>query len=160
MLVRGLRRSATMVRWLLILIVALAPMTASAQETEETASTALAGDWSRHGFFIRIASDGTAHASWRIYQWCGPGVPEPCDRVQGNFIMSGGQADVVFTSGDAGEVAWTTDPAMLDVGPITLTPIEYGMAVLQQGEHVLVLCGPRYLDEAPAQVVDATPCGA
>jgi hypothetical protein len=156
------RAAAMLLRLVLTVLLALLPSVASAQETSEDEApfVSVAGDWSRHGFLMRVLQDGTAHASWRVYQWCGPGVPEPCDRVQGNFLISGGQADVVFASGGDGEVAWSTDPAMLDVGPLTLTPIEYGMAVLQQGEHVMVLCGPRYLDEAPPEIIEASPCGA
>jgi len=123
------------------------------------------GDWSHHGFLIRIADDGSASALWRVYQWCGPGVPAPCDRIENNGIISGGRGELTVTpvAPDVaqGEVVSSTDEVGLPQGPFTLQLMPYGMAVLQQdGQDDLILCGPRYLDEAPPDLIEHSPCGA
>ena len=132
---------------------------------EELNLSAFVGDWSHHGFLIRIADDGSAAALWRVYQWCGQGVPTPCDRIENTGIIAGGRGELTVTpvAPDMvqGEVVSSTDEVGLPEGPFTLQLMPYGMAVLQQdGQEDLVLCGPRYLDDAPQDLIDHTPCGA
>jgi len=124
----------------------------------------IAGDWDRHGFGITVHDDGSSEAVWRIYQWCGPGVAEPCDRiVNNNYLQSGGRAQITFSGPDdsgvlQGEVTTTTDPDTLDLGPVTLTPQPYDMALIQQGDTQLVLCGQDSADQAPPDLL--MQCGA
>jgi hypothetical protein len=138
----------------------------SEEETpdEEPSLNAFVGDWSRHGVQLTFSDDGTAWARWRVYQWCGPGVPAPCDRIENDSLISGGQADLAFTPGAPdtvqGEVLTSTDPQSFDLGPVTLRLVPYGMAVFEQFGLETVLCGPRYIDEAPPEVRDTYPCGA
>ena len=82
--------------WVLAGLLA-APVAVAAQEVDRPFA-ALAGDWDRHGFGLTVNDDGTATAVWRVYHWCGPGVPQPCDRLTDNRIISGGRADITFTA--------------------------------------------------------------
>jgi hypothetical protein len=141
-----------------------APGTVAAQETDQSFA-GLVGGWGRHGAGLTVYDDGSAEAVWRIYRWCGPGVPQPCDRITDNRIFSGGHAALVFSGVDEagvlqGEVNSTSDAELLDIGPVTLTPQPYGMALLEQGATQLMLCGTRFLELAPPEVVDQYPCGA
>ena len=124
-----------------------------------------AGGWARHGFGLSIQPDGQARATWRTYRWCGPGVPQPCDSMQDNLITSGGQATLVFTRVEGasayGRVLASTDSETFPAGgDIVLTLEPYGMARLWDGVAWTDLCGPRFADEAPREVVESAPCGA
>jgi hypothetical protein len=131
---------------------------------EELSLNAFVGDWGRHGMQLTISDDGTAWARWRVYQWCGPGVRPPCDRIENDYLISGGQADLVFApeapDSVQGEILTSTDTQSLDLGPVSLRLVPFGMAILEQAGQETVLCGPRYLDEAPQDVRDTYPCGA
>lgn len=94
---------------------------ASAQEAPPTLAD-VAGDWYRHGFVLTIAPDGSATASWRVYQWCtDPAVAGACDRSENSQIINGGQAELAFTSVDlpADPRDWT--PSAL--APISRQPV-------------------------------------
>lgn len=143
-------------------LLAVMPLAASAHA--EPPLQPFAGDWDRHGFGLTVADDGSSHAAWRIYVWCDQGPP-PCDSIEnGNYLRSGGQADIAFsnvTDQDAeGEVLNTTDPSGLDVGPVTLSLMPYDMASLRQGDHEIVLCGVNFSAEAPEDLASTYPCGA
>jgi hypothetical protein len=145
----------------LVGFVALPPSTVVAQDAPPFAP--ISGLWDRHGFGIRVDDDGSATATWRVYQWCGPGVPDPCDRIVNNRIISGGYADISFAGPDdsgafQGQVTNTTDPELLEVGPLTLTPQPYDMALLEQGDTQLTLCGEDAANQAPDDVL--LQCGA
>jgi hypothetical protein len=127
------------------------------------------GDWGAHGFYLGISPDGRGIARWRVYEWCGPLVPPPCDQLSGNIIISGGEAYISFTRPDrstgssrtlAGMVEGTTDPDRLRLGPVVLQLQAYGTAELQQdAQAVRTLCGPRF-GEAPDWFKATFPCGA
>jgi hypothetical protein len=142
---------------------ALAPATPTAAQADKPFAPIL-GNWDRHGFGITVRDDGGSSAEWRIYQWCGPGVPEPCDRIIDNELVSGGHAVIRFSGGPdgsgafQGEVLETTDPDTLDLGPMRLTPQQYDMALLEQGDMQLVLCGEDSVNQAPSDVL--MQCGA
>jgi hypothetical protein len=141
-----------------------APLSAAAQDVDQPFA-ALAGDWDRHGFGLTVDDDGTAAAVWRVYRWCGPGVPQPCDLLTDNRIISGGRADITFTAVDdagalQGQVSHSTDDELLVDGPVSLSPLPDGMAHLAQGATQLDLCGPHFLELASPEVVDQLPCGA
>lgn len=130
---------------------------------QDDALAPIVGNWERHGFGIEVGDDGSTNAIWRVYSWCGPGVPEPCDQIVENRIISGGRATIQFTGADdsgafQGEVLDTTDPELLDVGPLTLTPQPYDMALIEQGDTQLVLCGDDSVNQAPPDVL--AQCGA
>lgn len=59
-----------------------------------------------------------------------------------------------------GEVLVSNDPQTLEPGPVAIRLMPYGMATLQNAGQEVVLCGPRYIDEAPQAIIDQTPCGA
>jgi hypothetical protein len=135
---------------------------ATAQETAPSLD-AIAGNWEHHGFGLQVNADGSASAVWRTYRWCGPGVPEPCDQIVNNRIISGGHADLTFSDQDEsgtfhGQVEATSDPRLLDLGPVDLTPQAYDMALLEQGSFQLVLCGEDAPNQAPGDVLES--CGA
>jgi hypothetical protein len=148
----------------MLLVAALVTPAARAQEADAPFAPVVGG-WGRHGFGVTVYDDGTAEASWRIYRWCGPGVPRPCDELTGNRIIDGGYADLTFTEIDEngavhGEVSATSDTELLAPGPITLIPQDFGLALLEQGDIQLILCGPRYIELAPPEIVAEYPCGA
>jgi hypothetical protein len=147
---------------LLVLLSTLwAPNAAVAQDAAPFAP--IVGSWGRHGLGITVNDDGSSVASWRIYQWCGPGVAQPCDQIVDNNIISGGRAEITFSGADdsgvfQGEVTTTTDAEVLDVGPITLTPQPYDMALMHQGSSQILLCGEDSANQAPPDVL--MECGA
>jgi hypothetical protein len=141
-------------------VLATAPV-AAAQEDAPYAP--IAGDWEHHGFGITVNDDGTSTADWRVYQWCGPGIGQPCDQIVNNRIISGGHADIAFSGPDdggafQGQVMDSSDSTLLNTGPLTLTPQQYDMALLEQGDTQIVLCGSDAANEAPRDVLEQ--CGA
>ena len=143
----------------LLLLASAAPAAA-----QDAPFAPIVGDWDRHGFGITVRDDGRSSAVWRIYRWCGPGVAQPCDQIIRNSLVSGGHAVIRFSGGPddsgafQGEVLETTDPDMLDLGPLSLTPQPYDMALLEQGDQQFVLCGDDAADQAPPDVLEQ--CGA
>ena len=134
----------------------------TAQEVDQPFAS-VAGFWTRHGFGIQVNDDRTASAAWRVYSWCGPGVTDPCDQLLSNRIVDGGHADITFSGPDENgafqdEVASTTDPELLDIGPLNLTPQPYDMAMLEQNGTQLTLCGDDSSNQAPPAVLMG--CGA
>jgi hypothetical protein len=125
---------------------------------------AFAGTWWHHGFVFEMWEDGHAQAEWRTYQQCGPGVIGACDRVTGNMIVGGGQAYFQFDNIDGaqarGRVLSSTDLGTFRPGAVRFTLQPYGMAKLQQRDEDRILCGPRFLTEAPESVKTSLPCGA
>jgi len=145
----------------LVGLLALPTSSVAAQDAPSFAP--IAGFWDRHGFGISVNDDGSATATWRVYQWCGPGIPDPCDRIVNNRILSGGHAAISFGGADEsgafqGEVTDSTDPELLDVGPLKLTPQPFDMALLEQGATQLTLCGEDSANQAPEDVL--IQCGA
>lgn len=144
-----------------------APAEAEAPLTVASAAdfSAFAGAWWRHGFTLTIKADGSAEAIWRIYRWCdAPGVTPPCDRIENQFILSGGWAAIRFHEVDGltarGHVLFSNDYERLAPGAIALTLLPYGMARLEQTDRSLILCGREYFTSAPASVRMTHPCGA
>jgi hypothetical protein len=138
-----------------------APVSAAADD----AFSPIAGEWGRHGLGLTVSDDGSVEAVWRVYRWCGPGVRPPCDELAGNTIISGGHADIAVNPADdsgafSGEVNTTSDPELLAIGPVRLIPQPYGMLLLEQDDRQLTLCGPHFIDLAPREVREQSPCGA
>ncbi len=158
-----------MTRSILLLIVVLAgaliglsrPIPAGAQEAD---FGAFVGLWTRHGFGVRIESDGSGTAGWRIYRWCSDDPTPPCDTIEMSLITSGGRAALVFFEVDEetiyGEVIESTDPETLAPGPVALMLLPYGMALLIQDGRAMLLCGPDYVHLAPQDLRNEYPCGA
>src|SRR5215469_2970957 len=59
--------------------------------------TPFIGTWYAHGRGLIFSANGHAQYIARTYQWCGQGVPSPCDSIQGNEIISGDMEQLVFT---------------------------------------------------------------
>ena len=123
----------------------------------------VSGNWDRHGFGLTVNDDGSASAVWRVYRWCGPGVPRPCDQIVDNQILSGGHADITFSGPDengdfVGEVTRSSDPELLELGPLRMMPQAFDMAQLEQGAMQLTLCGEDAVNLAPQDVLEE--CGA
>lgn len=138
-------------------------------QNEQTSSqdlfAAFTGSWGRHGYGLDFRPYGEAYASWRTYEWCDQGGRPPCDRIVGNSIISGGHAVFVFTRVDGniayGEVGATSDTASMPNGTPALMILQpNGMATLLIGNSSVALCGPRYLELAPPEVQQQSPCGA
>lgn len=58
---------------------------------------AFVGTWYSHGAALVLQPDGHAMYNARVYTWCGPDVPKPCDLMQGNLIISGIQMEILFS---------------------------------------------------------------
>lgn len=56
------------------------------------------GQWNAHFASLEVKSDGTAAFSARTYAFCGPEVPQPCDRIEGNTIYPGIQETIAINS--------------------------------------------------------------
>lgn len=105
---------------------------------------AFVGTWNFHGFGAHISPDGSGQAYWRIYKWCSSDPTPPCDGMDGNNIIDGGQATFSITTVNgttaAAIVQRSTDPHTVPTGLITLR--------LQPGDHLdfngawQPLCGP------------------
>ena len=136
----------------------------------KTAAMAFArftGTWWHHGLTLQVLPDGRGSLSWRVYRWCGPGVPEPCDSMSGNTIAEGGRAAISFqtvntSSGTAyGRVTSSSDPSTVPFGTLEMMLKPYGMAELRSGDQVVTtVCGPQFTQLAPPDVQSSLPCGA
>jgi hypothetical protein len=145
------------------------PVPAAAAPSRSVAD--FAGGWGRHGFGMTINPDGSGEAGWRVYQWCtDTGGKQPCDGVNGQSIVSGGMASLLFDHVEGatlvGTVSGSTDPATLPNGAIRLTERDYGIAEVVKavpsapGDPPMTLCGPRYMTSAPEWFRRMAPCGA
>lgn len=66
------------------------------------------GIWTAHGASLSFASDGTATFNQRTYNWCGPGVAQPCDSIDPRgFIQPGNHEQIRFSRAD-GSIAYGT----------------------------------------------------
>jgi hypothetical protein len=104
------------------------------------------GNWYAHGAGLTFDKNGRAHFEERVYRWCGPGVAQPCDSMNGNLIINGYREDIQFSHvGDS--VAYgvilssTFHPVGLNV-TLTLLP---GDRVLYSAGSTMggILCGPQ-----------------
>ncbi len=48
------------------------------------------GTWSGHGRMLTVSARGQVSITYRLYTWCGPTVPWPCDAKQGDSVVPGG----------------------------------------------------------------------
>ncbi len=55
------------------------------------------GEWHFHTTLLTVGNDGHATFIARAYQFCGPGVSQPCDTWQGNTIISGIRENMILT---------------------------------------------------------------
>lgn len=55
------------------------------------------GTWYSHASALIIEANGHATYDARVYTWCEEGVPQPCDTINGNIIISGIHMQLVFT---------------------------------------------------------------
>lgn len=135
----------------------------SSNQNQAPDFTAFAKGWSKHGFGIKINTDGSGEASWRTYKWCSDDPTPPCDSMEGNNIIDGGKATIKLSSVNgstaSGQVTSSSEPNVLIVAPLTLTILEYGMLELDQGSSKLSLCGPEFAKLAPESVLKTLPCG-
>lgn len=102
------------------------------------------GEWGGHGRGLTVRGDGTGVATWRVYRFCSGETTPPCDTINGNDIVYGGNAPFALSSasGEAarGTVTSSTDPATLPKGPVTLTLQPGG--TLEVAPSGMVFCGP------------------
>lgn len=76
--------------------------------------SAFAGIRGGSGLSLEVLPTGAAFLIYRIYSFCGPGVPQPCDSTIGNNIIPGGNLTLQFNSTTdtvaRGQVVASTDP--------------------------------------------------
>jgi hypothetical protein len=108
--------------------------------------SAFVGEWGGHGRTLTFTSKGRAKYIARAYQWCGPGVPPPCDLMQNNTIIDGINEEMLFTY-RAGNTAYGTITASSagDMGrSVSLAVDANDTAMLTKGGDpaAISLCGP------------------
>ncbi|MDQ6949078.1 MAG: hypothetical protein M3256_23160, partial [Actinomycetota bacterium] len=81
----------------------------------------LAGSWYHHDLGVSVSSSGKGSMTWRVGN-CGD-QPPPCDAINGDGIIDGGNAAIVFRvtgpTTASGTVLSTTKPSDVPLGPIT-----------------------------------------
>jgi hypothetical protein len=143
---------------------------AAAPQASAASLSDFTGGWWHHGFSLSVGEDGTAEASWRTYQNCGNGVTSGCDRFEGNLIVNGGHAVILFESAEVpaaprdwapvqltskpavfagvqlpiahGRVLTSTQPSRLRVGSIDLVMLPYDTGSLVQDGDGVIVCRP------------------
>src|ERR1051326_4262607 len=99
------------------------------------------GEWHFHTTLLTVGSDGYATFIARAYQFCGPGVSQPCDTWQGNAIISGIQENIILTKIEGstayGMVTSSTDNKTNQQVTLTLQPNN------MLAYNGMLLCGPQ-----------------
>jgi hypothetical protein len=98
------------------------------------------GEWHFDSSLLTVGDNGHAVFIARAYQFCGPGISQPCDAWQGNTIIPGIRKRIVLTEIDGttayGVIIASTDNETLQ--HVTLT--------LQLNDTLdfngMLLCGP------------------
>ena len=107
---------------------------------------AFVGAWGGHGRELTFSSDGRAKYIARAYQWCGPGVPQPCDSIQNNTIINGIHEEMLFTHvTDHTAYGTITASSAGNTGrAVSLTLDTDDTATLTEGGDTadILLCGP------------------
>jgi len=109
------------------------------------------GTWLSHAAFLRVSAQGHVTLDRRVYQWCGPGVQQPCDQMQGNSIRGGViiAADIAAVYHDTVQAAIMTSTVPGTMGtPLTLHLAPPGHLEVSGAKGILnlVLCGTAYFD--------------
>jgi len=103
------------------------------------------GTWYGHGRGLIFSANGHAQYIARTYQWCGQGVPSPCDSFQGNEIISGNMEQLVFTR-TAGQSAYGTviSSTVGNAGQRVTVSLQSKdiIALYYDSSLYTVLCGP------------------
>jgi hypothetical protein len=94
--------------------------TASPRPTLAQLLAKFAGNYSGHGRALTMQLNGSGLISYRTYRWCSDDPTPPCDEMQGNNIIVGGQIEFKFTTAyqagtetiAEGAFASSTDPAI------------------------------------------------
>ncbi|HEY4033954.1 MAG TPA: hypothetical protein VGL94_08350 [Ktedonobacteraceae bacterium] len=98
------------------------------------------GEWHFHSTLLTVGGDGHATFITRAYQFCGPGILQPCDAWQGNTIIPGIQEKIVLTKIEGstayGIITSSTDNKTLQQVTLTLQPND----ILEF--NGMFLCGP------------------
>ena len=81
------------------------------------------------------------------------------------MIIGGGQGAITFNQIEGptayGQVVLSSEAGVLRRGPVVSTLFPYGLGRLDESDGgSAILCGPRYLNEAPEEVRRSYPCGA
>jgi hypothetical protein len=104
------------------------------------------GSWGGHGRLLTFASNGHAQYTARTYQWCGQGVPLPCDSTQGNLIIDGINEQLEFTrtSGSTayGTITFSTSGDTGQQVVLSLQPMDT-IALYFGNRPYSLLCGPQ-----------------
>ena len=99
------------------------------------------GEWHFHTSLLTVGSDGYATFIARAYQFCGPGIAQPCDTWQGNTIISGIRENIVITKIDGstayGIITSSTDNKIHQQVTLILQPND---TLTFNG---MLLCGPQ-----------------
>lgn len=103
------------------------------------------GSWYAHGAGMSFDSNGRAHFEERVYRWCGPGVAQPCDSMQGNQIINGHREDLQFSHAiDSVAYGVIVSSNFRPVGlSVTLTLLPGDRVLYSAGTTMGgILCGP------------------
>jgi hypothetical protein len=111
--------------------------------------TDLVGTWQRRDAYLVVGPTGSARFRWRT-DWCGPEVPEPCDREVADGVLIGAHADITLSglvpgapsTGMAGAIVSADSPGLFTVGPVSIMRVSRDVVRLQQADRSLELCRP------------------
>jgi hypothetical protein len=100
-----------------------------------------AGTYSGHGRGLTITAAGKGTIAYRVYKWCSDDPTPPCDDMQGNNIIDGGQITFVLRSAFAagtstiaeGVLTSSTDPSIPQGQPVTARRSGYIVALSAVG---------------------------
>jgi hypothetical protein len=99
------------------------------------------GEWHFDSSLLTVGDDGYATFITRAYQFCGPGILQPCDAWQGNTIIPGIQEKIVLTNIDGttayGIITSSTDNKIQRQVTLTLQPND------TLAFNSMLLCGPK-----------------
>jgi len=57
-----------------------------------------AGLWVAHGSFMIVSRTGEVYFGARVYRWCGPNVPQPCDSIVNSQLRYGYYEQMLLAS--------------------------------------------------------------
>ena len=122
---------------LVVASAACSPPAAAAQVLPAT----VVGTWQRRDAYLVVGPTGTARLRWQT-DWCGPGVPEPCDREVGDGVLLGAHAEISFDTDLRGVIVSVEPEGLFATGPIALVRLGSDLIELRQNDRTLELCRP------------------
>lgn len=105
-------------------ILALALVISGCSTSHRVSAGPLGGVWHVHTNYLTVRS-GSGDFSWPVHEFCGAGIPPPCDTLSSTGeIGDGGHAHLTLSSRAgavaAGTVSGSSEPSVVPNGPVQL----------------------------------------